>query len=973
MKLIFIQILFLILSPCSIFIKANSIYDLRINHIANPFSIDIKDNSFSFKTDEDGPFTASLLKNGETVQTKTVNLAESHSFNFDNDLDYGTEYQYIVKSSTNNAVLTFETAIQLSANSFIKPKNQQLFSPIFKKEFNFENKEIKKGRLYITGLGLYQAFINDIRVGNYYLSPGFNDYNAYLRYQGYDITTLLKENNIIEVHMGDGWYKGRYGIARGTKQDEIWGNEYKLCAKIIIEFTDGSKNEISTDDTWKVKSSKEVRNSIYDGEEIDYTLADGAEEQVVISTENYNLIPDFGAPMIEKETLIPSLYTSPKGEKILDFKQNMVGFVRYKGTLKNNQLLNFTFGEVLQNENFYNGNYRSATKGLQFKGDGTTRTFEPKFTFFGFRYALVEGLDSVDPNDFEGVVIYTDLEKTIKCETDNKKINQLISNAFWGQRGNFLDVPTDCPQRDERLGWNGDAQVFSNTACFNMDSYIFYKKFIKDLRADQQMYYDGDFPMWTPSLIKQCEPGGAVWADVGTIVPWNIYMNYGDKDLLSKNYQMIKDYVEVLKKKDENQGNKRLIYKGFSYGDWLALDGINEQSTNGGTDTDFVMSIYYYVSVDIAAKAANELGKTDDYNSYNTLKEEIKDAILNEYFSPQGKIAVTTQTGYILALYYGIYRDKDVLIQGYNRRLMFDSYKLKTGFTGTPLTLLTLFDYGLDIDAYRFLFNQKFPGWLYAVNLGATTVWERWNSLLEDGSISGTSMNSLNHYAYGSVCEAIYSRIAGLKNLSPGWKKVLIQPHLNYRMRKMNFEYNSISGKFEISWYFDDSKFYLNVTIPNGVQAEIILPDGKNEKKIVEKGTYNYECTLDESIFSPFTIDTPLYEILESKEATQLLAEKVPMMYYMMTGETDEMKYGSLRLLADQPFVGMSDELLQELDTALRKIRVSSDLSSSSSSSIIEDEPNDESSDNPSRESSSDDDSGFLKLGLIVFGYIFLF
>ena len=402
-----------------------------------------------------------------------------------------------------------------------------------------------------------------------------------------------------------------------------------------------------------------------------------------------------------------------------------------------------------------------------------------------------------------------------------------------------------------------------------MDSYIFYKKFIKDLRADQQMYYDGDFPMWTPSLKKQCEPGGAVWADVGTIVPWNIYMNYGDKDLLSKNYEMITDYVEVLKKKDEDQGNKRLIYKGFSYGDWLALDGINEQSTNGGTDTDFVMSIYYYVSVDIAAKAANELGKTEDFNTYSTLKDEIKTAILNEYFSPQGKISVTTQTGYILALYYGIYQDKDVLIQGYNRRLMFDSYKLKTGFTGTPLTLLTLFDYGLDIDAYRFLFNQKFPGWLYAVNLGATTVWERWNSLLEDGSISGTSMNSLNHYAYGSVCEAIYSRIAGLKNLSPGWKKVLIQPHLNYRMRKMNFEYNSISGKFKISWYFDDSKFYLNVTIPNGVQAEIILPDGKNETKSVEKGTYNYECTLDESIFSPFTIDTPLYEILESKEATQ--------------------------------------------------------------------------------------------------------
>ena len=492
-----------------------------------------------------------------------------------------------------------------------------------------------------------------------------------------------------------------------------------MC-KIIIEFTNGTKKEISTDDTWKVKNSKEVRSSIYDGEEIDYTKTDGVEEDVVISSETYNLIPDFGAPIVEKDNLKPVLYNSPKGEKILDFKQNMVGFIRYKGTLNRNQQLSFKFGEVLQNKTFYNGNYRSATKGLQFKGDGKDRVFEPKFTFFGFRYVLVEGLDNVDPKDFEGVVIYTDLEKTIKCETDNTKINRLISNAFWGQRSNFIDVPTDCPQRDERLGWTADAQVFTNTACYNMDSYIFYKKFIKDLRADQEIF-NGDFPMWTPSM-NQCGAGGAVWADAGTIIPWNTYMNYGDKELLRKNYQMIIDYVEVLKQKDLEQGNKRLIKKGFTYGDWLALDGINEQSNNGGTDGDFIMSIYYYVSVDIAVKASEALEETERANTYATLRNEIKDAILNEYFCPNGKIGVTTQTGYILALYYGIYRDKNVLIEGYKRRLMFDSYKLKTGFTGTPLALLALFDNGLDIEAYRFLYNQKFPGWIYAINLGATTI-----------------------------------------------------------------------------------------------------------------------------------------------------------------------------------------------------------------------------------------------------------
>jgi len=370
MNLRFIQILLIILIPFSMLLESHSIYDLRINHIAKPFAIDITDNNFSFKTEEDGPFIASLLKKDEVIQIKEINLTDSHSFTFDSDLEYGTQYKYVIQSKTTKSTseLEFETAIKLSVDSFIKPKNDKLFSPIFKKDFNSE-KQIKKGRLYITGLGLYQAYINNNRVGNYYLTPGFNDYDAYLRYQGYDITSLLKENNIIEVHMGDGWYKGRYGISHGypSKNDEIWGSEYKLCAKIIIEFNDGTKQEISTDNSWKVKSSKEIRNSIYDGEEIDFTLSEGQEEEVVISSESYNLIPDFGAPMVEKETLVPVLYTSPKGEKILDFKQNMVGFVRYKGNLERNQLLNLTFGEVLQNKNFYNGNYRSATKGLQFK------------------------------------------------------------------------------------------------------------------------------------------------------------------------------------------------------------------------------------------------------------------------------------------------------------------------------------------------------------------------------------------------------------------------------------------------------------------------------------------------------------------------------------------------------------------------------------------------------------------------------
>ena len=267
--------------------------------------------------------------------------------------------------------------------------------------------------------------------------------------------------------MGDGWYKGKFGF---NNSKNLYGKEYKLCLNIIIEFVDNTIYNISSDETWKVKSSKEVSNSIYDGEIIDYTLPENPLEEVVISDENYRLIPDFGALIVDNDILYPDLYISPKKEKILDFKQNMVGFVRFKGFLQKNKEIKMKHGEVLQNGCFFNGNYRAAKAILQFKGDGEERIYEPKFTFFGFRYVLIEGLDKVDPRDFEGVVIYTNLEKTIECKTDNKKINQLIKNSYWGQRGNFLDVPTDCPQRDERLGWTGDSQVFANTACYNMDS-----------------------------------------------------------------------------------------------------------------------------------------------------------------------------------------------------------------------------------------------------------------------------------------------------------------------------------------------------------------------------------------------------------------------------------------------------------------------------------------------------------------------
>ena len=377
---IFVFLFFFLTKKNNKFKKFDSyVCDLRINHLKEPFGIGIEDNNYSFLAKGKGPFRAFILLKNKIIQTRKIKVEESHSFYFEKPLQYNKQYKYLVKGFYGKATLDFETSIKLNS-SFIKPKNKNIFSPIFVKNFVI-NKKIKKARLYITGLGLYQAFINNEKVGNAYLTPGYNDYNFYLRYQTYNITELLKENksNIFEIHMGDGWYKGRFGFHKGEHEKNLYGKEYKLCLTIIIEYKDNSIDNISTDETWKVKSSKEVANSIYDGEIIDYTLPEKPLEEVIITKEDYRLIPDFGSLIVEKDILYPDLYISPKKEKILDFKQNMVGFVRFKGLLQKNQEIKMSHGEVLQNKTFFNKNYRTARSILQYKGDGKKRIYEPKY------------------------------------------------------------------------------------------------------------------------------------------------------------------------------------------------------------------------------------------------------------------------------------------------------------------------------------------------------------------------------------------------------------------------------------------------------------------------------------------------------------------------------------------------------------------------------------------------------------------
>lgn len=428
--------------------------------------------------------------------------------------------------------------------------------------------------------------------------------------------------------------------------------------------------------------------------------------------------------------------------------------------------------------------------------------------------------------------------------------------------------------------------------------------------------------MYSPSLRHEAGHGGAVWADCGTILPYTLYTFYGDIRQLERHYPMMRDYAEVLLARDASEGNRGLITDFFTFGDWLAQDGVCEQSLAGGTDNGYISSIYYYHSLDLLARSAESLGYKADCKRYRDASQRVRNAILDEYFAPNGRLALDTQTAYVLALYFGIYRDRETVKRSFRERLRRDFYKMKTGFTGTPLLLPALFDCGMDEDAYRILFNEECPGWLYAVNLGATTVWERWNSLLPDGHISGTNMNSLNHYAYGSVCEAIYSRIAGLRPAAPGWRSALIEPHPNWRMKKVSFGYDSPSGRYEVEWHLDTRKgiFGISVAVPAACKATLRLPGGGEE--VLSSGRHERTVPAPEGLVHPFSLDTPNLDILHCPAARSSLQQYLPRAYAILTGENAEFLVENGRFLLSLPMFGTTPEGGAAYEAALRNLTV---------------------------------------------------
>ena len=743
------------------------------------------------------------------------------------------------------------------AGEWITPSLEKDVHPLMRRIFSLPEKPVS-ARVYGVGLGLYELSVNGEKAGNEFLAPGCTACDKWVQRQTYDVTELLRAGeNTLGAMLGNGWVKGRFGFGGepgnfetcdpGTPR-EVVIDRFLLRLELRVTFADGREWVLGTDESWQCAPAPVLMSSIYDGE-----LYDQRRELAGWDTpegDDLDWLPVEKAPMnrpvaepedrlslpvTRHETFTPTLLHTEKGEWVLDFGQVISGWVEMDVDLPKDALLRLQYGELLQDGCFYRDNLRSAQCEYRFVSDGRAAHLRPHFTFYGFRYVKVTGWpgEKPDPNAFTACALYSDLEEIGTLETGNEKVNRLILNARWSQKDNFVDVPTDCPQRDERMGWTGDAQIFCSTAGFVMDCAAFYDKFCRDMWEEQKVA-DGCVPHVAPLLADLGEGarGACGWADAGVIVPWNAYLYNGGVEKLRQHFPAMRAWLEWLRREDASTGNTRLRQVvQFHYGDWLALDGprygLDPEAVMGGTDMTYLCSVYYFRCAQIVSKAAGILGETELCREYDRLAGEIREAIQREYFTATGRCAAATQTGLVLALQY------DLVPEGFVEKNLHElqemlkgaNMHLKTGFLGTPVLCRALSKHGDSQSAYTLLLQEDLPSWLYEVNMGATTIWERWNSVLPNGKISGTGMNSMNHYAYGSIVEWMYRDMCGLNPVEacPGFAKVELSPKPDARLGKAFASVNTPAGRYESGWEAVENGFAYRFAVPFNGEAHLVL------------------------------------------------------------------------------------------------------------------------------------------------------
>jgi alpha-L-rhamnosidase len=761
--------------------------------------------------------------------------------------------------------------------------------PLLRREFDVRA-GVARARLYLSALGVVEAHLNGAAAGDHVLDPGWTSYSHRLRYQTFDVTGMLHEGrNAIGALLGDGWYRGRLGFGGGRRN--IYGDRLALLAQLEITYADGTTERVVTDDQWRAAAGPILMSDIYDGEQYDARrerdgwdaagYADG-DWAGVRSVEYHHgrLFAPSGPPVRRIEEVAPvDIFTSPSGRTIVDFGQNLVGRLRITVSGPAGHTITLRHAEVLEHGELGTRPLRFAAATDTYTLRGAAReTWEPRFTFHGFRYAEVENWPgdpatgsgpSLRADDLRAIVCHSDMERTGWFGCSEPLLERLHENIVWGLRGNFLDIPTDCPQRDERLGWTGDIQVFAPTACFLYDTAGFLQSWLADLAAEQADA-GGVAALVAPNVLGP-PPAVAAWGDAATVVPTVLYERFGDTQILETQFESMRSWVDAVAAR---AGARRLWDRGMQLGDWLDPAAPPDQPGAARTDRHLVASAYFAYSAELVGRAAQALGRADDQERYLTLAAEARAAFRHEYVSPSGRMLSDAATAYALGLCFGLIDDPQQ--RGHAGERLIDlmragEYHISTGFVGTPLICDALCDAGSLRAAYRLLLQRTCPSWLYPVTMGATTVWERWDSMLPDGSINPGEMTSFNHYALGAVADWMHRTIGGLAPAAPGYRRIAIAPRPGGGLTHASARHRTPYGLAECAWRIDGDMIEVTALVPPNTSATVTLPGSDTPSFDVGSGSHRWSYRYADPDARALTLDSSVGEFIDDARAWESL------------------------------------------------------------------------------------------------------
>ena len=774
--------------------------------------------------------------------------------------------------------------------SFITPDWEEDTStstpaPYLRRGFTLRS-DVASAKLYVTALGLYEAYLNGKKIGDDLFSPGWTTYDRHFVYQTYDVTELLTPGeNALGAILAEGWFKGRIGFGRGKRN--LWGEQLALLMQLELQYADGTIERIVTDQNWKANTGPILKSSIYDGESYDARKELSGWSSSECDDSNWKAVrplewsmdtleAPLGPPIRRIERLKPvSISESPSGKTLVDFGQNLVGRLAITVQGPAGHMVTLRHAEVLEHGELGTRPLRfaEATDRYTLKGD-SEECWEPQFTFHGFRYAEIENWPGdLNPADISAVVIHSDMERSGWFDCSDPLLNKLHDNVVWSMKGNFLGIPTDCPQRDERLGWTGDIEVFSPTAMFLHDAGGFLRSWLKDLAIDQQKC-GGAVPHVVPNVLGKSASGAAAWGDAAVVVPWTMYQRYGDATILAEQFESMCAWVDYI---SSRVGDDALWSRGFQFGDWLDPTAPPDRPAQAKTNKEIVATAYYAYSARIVARVADVLNREDEAMRYSELADRIEAAFQREYLTPSGRMMCDAETAYSLALMFDLIPSQEQRARAGERlaELVRDGgYHIRTGFVGTPLICDALCSTGHYRDAYRLLTQQGCPSWLYPVTMGATTIWERWDSMLPDGSINPGEMTSFNHYALGAVADWMHRTIGGIASASPGYRDMKIAPRPGGGITQCNTRHLSPYGPVECTWQIVDDRFEMTIEIPPNTTAQVSLPGGETDPINVGSGEWNWSVPYqDPDARGPYTVDDLTGEILSDKTAKSLILE----------------------------------------------------------------------------------------------------